>query len=218
MRDRQNGDGRTDRGKRAASDTHLVTQQRGPVRPRADDGRLADGGHRAAVTTPGRVAHESVDAGADAQPGTGRYTRSHSTGLDVFNNIGGRNATTGWSAPHTDTDGGRLAQRRRAAATRNGTIEQQRGTSRTVSASPFGGPLHLVYFFTLFPFPLSTHIRSCWRIRDSARARGPPPRRSDGGRTRATTAAVADQLFAGRLTSGRRGIRVLDIGRAESSS
>lgn len=47
---------------------------------------------------PGRVAHEPVDTGADAQPGTGRYTRSHSTGLynddddgggdDVFNNMG----------------------------------------------------------------------------------------------------------------------------------
>lgn len=69
------------------------------------------------VTAPGQIAHEFIDTGANAQPGTGRYTRSHSTGLDVFNNIGetGQQRTCR-SALHTDTD--RPAS---VAAAHNGT-------------------------------------------------------------------------------------------------
>lgn len=91
--------------------TDLVTLQH-PVRAPQDCGRF----HRIVVTASGQIAHESVDTGANAQPSTGRYTRSHSTVLDVFNNIGDRTAATCWSAQHTDTD--RPAT---VAATHNGT-------------------------------------------------------------------------------------------------
>lgn len=65
--------------------THLVTWY-DPVHSEPDNRLVV--GHRAVVTAPGQIAHEFIDTGANAQPGTGRYTRSHSTGLDVCNNIG----------------------------------------------------------------------------------------------------------------------------------
>jgi len=99
--------------------TNLVTLEH-PVRATLDGGCI----HRIVVTASGQIAHESVDTGANAQPSTGRYTRSHSTVLDVFNNIGDRTAATCWSAQHTDTD-----RPVTVAATHNGTTVQHVGES-----------------------------------------------------------------------------------------
>lgn len=108
----------------AKHSTDLVTLEQ-PVRAPTDGSRFHSSCHRIVVTVPGQIAHESVDTGANAQPSTGRYTRSHSTVLDVFNNIGDRTATTCWSALHTDTDRPATVD-----ATHNGTIE--RGPSCTL--------------------------------------------------------------------------------------